>query len=167
MNVVFEVPSKRLLSKAVCFSAAADAVRLVNEDATADTAAETSTELRFREGGADITGGETATPEQAGRPAAARLLLSVETNAPESAATAVMPDAMPEAADADTTDTVNATAAPEPSRRRRATSVTPVTATASGPTLSDTAMAALKLACAAGPNVAALRPARVADDEMV
>ena len=161
------MPAKSELSIAVCFSAAADALRLVNEVATADTAAETSTELRFRDGGADMTGGEPETPEQAGKPAAARLLFSAETKALESSATAEMPDAMPLAADAEETDTMNATFAPETSRWRRATSVTPVTATASGPTLSDEAMAALKLACAVDPKFDALRPARVAEDEMV
>ena len=33
--------------------------------------------------------------------------------------------------------------------------------------MSDDAMAELKPACATGPKVAALRPARVAEDEMV
>ena len=166
-KLMFAVPTAIELSSCVCFSTAAEAVKLPNALVTDDTAAETSTALRFMAGGCATTGGETATPEQAGRPAAARLVFSADTNEEESEAMEVMPDAMPLAADADDTDTVKATAAPEPSRWRRATSVTPVTATATGSTLSDAAIAVLKLACAALPKVAALMPASVAEDEMV
>ena len=166
-NVTFAVPTDNELSSCVCISAAADALRLVNEVATADIAAATSTELRFRAGGSATTGGETATPVQGDSPAAARLVFSAETKALESDATAVIPDATLLAAEADDTDTVKATAAPEASRRRRATSVTPVTATASGPTLSEAAMAELKPVCAAELNEAALRPASVAEEETV
>jgi hypothetical protein len=114
--------------------------------------------------GATVTGGATATPEQEGRPRVARLLLSAETNAEGDDATAVIPDATLLAADADATDTVNATAAPEASNRRRATSVTPVTATAVGSTFSDKAMAETNPCCAVMPSIAAVRPPKVAEE---
>ena len=143
-SVALTVPPASELSNCVCFSMVADSDRLSKTAATEATAAVTSTLLRFMDGGVATTGAETATPEQGARPAASRLLLSAETKAVESAATAVMPDAMLVAADAEATDTVKATVAPEDIRRRRATSVTPVTATAMRSTLSDVAMAELK-----------------------
>ena len=114
-KLALAVPTAIELSSCVCVSTAAEAVKLPNAVVTEFTAAETSTELRLRAGGSATTGGETATPEQAGRPAAARLVFSADTKADESEAMDVMPDAMPLAADADDTDTVKATAAPEPS----------------------------------------------------
>jgi hypothetical protein len=76
-----------------------------------------------------------------------------------------MLDDMAVASPLDATTTVNATVAPAASSRRRALSVTLVTASAVGAALSEVAMADEKAACALAVKVAALSPASVADED--
>lgn len=154
------VPDSRDPSICDCNAPTFAADRLANEALKADA----FTDVRFNAGGCSTTGAATMTLVHGVSPRLFKPELSDATSDVESDATAVTPDATDVASAADVSVTENATAAPEASRRRRATSVTPVMSTTVGSTFSVVAITLTNTVWCCAVKVATDSPANVAED---